>query len=65
MLETIGVWLVVLAVVFAVGNLWFHAAESILDRIRRLLTRHREPPPWHPLAPEAEDSGEKESDRPR
>lgn len=31
------------------GTLWLHFMESILDRIRRLVTRRWEPPVWYPL----------------
>lgn len=51
-LGEIGAFLLVLLTVFIVGNLWFHFVESILDRIRRLFTRRKEPPAWHPLPPE-------------
>lgn len=53
-LGAIGAFCLVLVVIFIVGNLWFHFVESILDRIRRLFTRRREPPAWHPLPPEEE-----------
>ena len=51
----IGAFLLILVVVFLVGNIWFHLVESLLDRIRSLFTRHKEPPAWHPLPPEQED----------
>lgn len=54
-LGSIGAFLLVLVVVFIVGNVWFHLVESLLDRIKSLFTRHREPPAWHPLPPEPED----------
>ena len=40
---------------FIVGNLWFHFTEAILRRIKRLFTRHKKPPAWHPLPPDKED----------
>lgn len=52
----IGAFLLVLLVVFTVGNIWYHLVEAILGRIRSLFTRHREPPAWHPLPPEKEDA---------
>lgn len=51
----IGAFLAFLVVVFIVGNLWFHLVESILDRIKRLFTRRREPPAWHFLPSEQEE----------
>ena len=51
----IGAFLAFLVVVFIVGNLWFHLVESILDRIKRLFTRRREPPAWLPLPSEQEE----------
>ena len=51
----IGAFLLALAVIFAVGNLWFHLVESILNRIRSRFARRREPPAWHPLPEEKDD----------
>ena len=55
-LGALGAWVLVLLAVFLTGRLWFRFVESILDRIRALLTRHREPPAWHPLLPEQEEN---------
>lgn len=52
--KEIGGILLLLVVLVIVGNLWFHFVESLLGRIRRLFTRRREPPAWHPLPPEQE-----------
>lgn len=52
----VGAFLLVLIVVFLIGNLWFHFVESLLERIKRLLTSRREPPAWHPLPPDEEKS---------
>lgn len=52
----VGAFLLVLMVVFVIGNLWFHFVESLLERIKRLLTSRREPPAWHPLPPDEEKS---------
>ena len=49
-LEEIGAILLFLVVVFILGNLWFH-----LKRIKRLFTRHKEPPVWHTLPTDEED----------
>ena len=57
-LGAIGAFCVVLVAVFIVGTLWFYFVESILDRIRRLFTRRREPPAWHPLPAEEETEHE-------
>lgn len=48
-LREIGALLLLLAAVFALGNLWFHAVEGVLGRIARLFARRKEPPAWHPL----------------
>lgn len=53
--KEIGGILLLLVVLVIVGNLWFHLVESLLGRIRRLFTRRREPPAWHPLPPEQEE----------
>lgn len=45
----VGAFLLVLIVVFVIGNLWFHFVESLLERIKHLLTSRRDPPAWHPL----------------
>ena len=54
-LKEIGAIALVLLVIVIVGNLWFHFVESILERIRQLFHRKKEPPAWHPLPPEGED----------
>lgn len=55
-LGAVGAFLLVLIVVFVLGNLWFHFVESLLERIKHLLTSHRDPPAWHPLPPDEEKS---------
>lgn len=54
-LMEIGAIILVLLIIVIVGNLWFHFVEAILERIRRLFCRKKEPPAWHPLPPEQED----------
>lgn len=54
-LGEIGAYLLLLVVVFILGNLWFHFIEAILQRIKKLFTRHQKPPAWHPLPPDKED----------
>jgi hypothetical protein len=49
-----------LLVIVIFGNFWFYLVESVLERIRRLFTRHREPPAWHPLPKEEEDVKQEE-----
>ncbi len=51
----IGAFLLVLVAVFLFGNLWFHFVETILNRIKKLFTRRKEPPTWHMLSPDEED----------
>ena len=48
----IGAFLLFLVIVFVFGNLWFRFIEAILKRLKKLFSRHREPPPWHPLPPD-------------
>jgi hypothetical protein len=47
-----GAFLLFLVGVFVFGNLWFRFIEAILKRLKKLFSRHREPPPWHPLPPD-------------
>lgn len=56
LLRELGAWLLLLIVVFVLGNLWFHVVEGVLSRLKRLFVRGKEPPVWHPLPPE-EDEG--------
>ena len=51
-LGEIGAVLLVLVVIFIVGNLWFHLVESLLGCIKRILMGHQEPPAWHTLPTE-------------
>lgn len=51
-LGALGAFALVLVVIFLFGQLWFHLVEAILSRIKRLFSRRREPPAWHPLPPE-------------
>jgi hypothetical protein len=51
-LGALGAFALVLVVVFLFGQLWFHLVEAILSRIKRLFSRRRKPPAWHPLPPE-------------
>lgn len=54
-LGELGAILLVLTVLVVLGNLWFYLVEGLLDRVKRLFIRHREPPAWHPLEPEQKD----------
>ena len=49
----IGAFLLFLVGVFVFGNLWVRFIETILKRLKKLFSRHREPPPWHPLPPDS------------
>ena len=51
-LGALGAFLLVLLVAFLVGNAWFHFVESILGRIKHLLSGRQDPAPWHPLPPD-------------
>ena len=53
-LGEMGAFLLFLAVIFVFGNLWFHFVDSILERIKAVFTRHKEPPAWHPFPSDSE-----------
>ncbi len=55
-LGEIGAFLLVMVIVFVMGQVWFHLVESVLEGIRRRFFRSKEPPAWHPLP---EDNDEK------
>lgn len=43
-------WLLaLLTAVVTFGQLWFHFVEILLERAKRLLFRHEQPPVWHTL----------------
>ena len=52
-----GIFLFLLAMVI-IGNLWFHFVESVLGRIKRLFSRRKDPPAWHPLPPDKEEQND-------
>ena len=54
-LGAIGAFLAVLIVVFILGHLWFRFVEAVLERIKGLFARRREPPAWHPLPREDQE----------
>ena len=51
----IGAFLLFLAAVLIFGNLWFHFIETILSRLKKIVTRRKEPPAWHTLPQDEED----------
>ena len=53
-LGELGAVLVVLVAAVALGNLWFHTVEAVLERIKRRFKGRREEP-WHTLPPEQEE----------
>lgn len=55
-LRELGAWLGLLVVVFVLGNLWFHGVEWVLTRLKRLFIHQGEPPAWHALPPEEDES---------
>lgn len=57
----IGAFLLLLAAVFLLGNIWFHLAEALLDRIKKIFTHGRKPPAWHTL-PSDEKGGKMNGD---
>ena len=47
MWREIGMWVLILVVIFIFGRVWFHLVEGLLAKIRSLLKRNKEPPVWH------------------
>lgn len=47
--------LVLLTAVTVFGRLWFLLVEFLLERAKRLLFRHDQPPAWHTLPDEKEE----------
>lgn len=47
MLKEIGIWFLVLSVLFIFGQLWFHLVEGLLSKIKSLLHRNKPPQRWH------------------
>lgn len=56
MWREIGMWLLILTVIFVFGQVWFHLVEGLLSKIKSLLSRSKEPPVWHTFE---ENGGEK------
>ena len=57
MWREIGMWGLVLTVIFIFGQVWFHLMEGVLSRIKSLLNRNKEQPVWHTF----EETGGKKS----
>ena len=53
-LAEIGTGLLIFTGIVIFGNLWFHFVDSILERIKAVFTRHKEPPAWHPFPSDSE-----------
>ena len=53
-LAEIGTGLLILTGIVIFGTLWFQFVDSILERIKAVFTRHKEPPAWHPFPSESE-----------
>ncbi len=53
-LGELGGIVLTLTIMVVIGSLWFHMVEGLVGWIKGLFTRRREPPAWHPLAPEDE-----------
>lgn len=47
--------LVLLTALTVFGRLWFLLVEFLLERAKRLLFRHDQPPAWHTLPDEKEE----------
>ena len=54
-LKEILAFLFLLVVVFLFANLWFHFVEAIGNRIKKVLTMHKDPPVWHSYPCEKEE----------
>ena len=48
MWEEIGMWILVLTVIFILGQVWFQLVEGILARIKFLMNRHKGSV-WHTI----------------
>ena len=51
----LGAFLLFLVAMFIFGDLWFRSIEAILRRIKKVFTRHKKPPAWHPPPPDKEN----------
>lgn len=58
----IGAVLVVLVIVFVVGNSWFHFVEAVWGQLKKWLSKNKKPTVWHTLPPEQQ--GESEHSKP-
>lgn len=47
MWREIGMWFLILVVIFIFGQVWFHLIEGLLAKLKSLLNRHKEPLVWH------------------
>lgn len=56
MLREIGGMFLFLLALVIIGNIWFHFIESILHGFNKICTRHKEPPAWHTLPQELEET---------
>lgn len=48
-LAEIGTGLLILIGIVIFGNLWFHFVDSMLERIKGVFFRRKDPPAWHPF----------------
>ena len=55
-LKEIGAILLFLLAIVIFGNLWFNFVESILAKIKKVFSRRQEPPAWHTLPSDEEES---------
>ena len=62
MLWKIGGAAVVLAVLLALGHLWFALVEGVLARVKGLLFGRETPGAWHPLPPMPEETDQPADD---
>lgn len=57
MWREIGMWVLVLTVIFIFGQVWFHLVEGLLTKVKSLLNRNKKPTGWHTF----EETGGKKS----
>lgn len=55
MWREIGVWVLILTVIFIFGQVWFHLVEGLLSKIKSLLNRNKEPQGWHTFEETGDD----------
>ncbi len=55
-LKETGALLLLLTAVFIFGNLWFHFAEAVLRRIKKIFMGDEKPSAWHAFPTDEDES---------